>query len=691
MSTSSQIMVGGFQNNPTLRFIALLQKPVVGKYSDEDYKALLTLAKELKAVPNAHWIKPLKQKLVGASDECYSQICAIWETITENNDSAKLTEKELTEVIKHVLDKYLSNQNNDVLAILTMLWAYGWCSIEIIAHQMHTKINRSEPFYKRFCLDSIQWSLTKIIKQNSNSNINLQGRLNKLFSMLNREDLSSCTYQLFSLIYTYSIKCKGVSFDNLVNIKITNKKDNELINGILDFFLAITLSSQDLENKTIEIIKLVNKIKLVYPDNIKFSDSTLNDYIQAYVDKLGTELTNEHSELISRTCDILTQEEQFNIEKYPLLDILFQLEKQFEFYFINAKLEVELTSISKATSELTLAPRTASPKSKTRPRVARKLTSNKDSSPEGEKSTSSQKSSKNDSPSDASAIRFRLSRSDADDQDNSPVRLDKSPIRKDEAKTPSPHSSSEGIALKKSRPRNLLNFNETISPENLKFAKERFMKYKPKPSRDNLLKSKSSADEILSAEDEIIVNDDEYQENERNIRAVGIWGEAALFLQLKEKYFDKYQITDNTLIISRADGFILKIPPSDNNPKKITEIEVKWPNKALWEEWLKSKKEQAFIDPASQPYDLTITKKYADGKITINYAEVKSTPGNTKQKIPTTLTGKEFRFMMANKDHYRMYRCFLAGTENPIFVKHKNLADELVNKECEIKEIRFTV
>ncbi len=688
MSTSSQVMIGGFQHNPTFRFIALLQKSLLGKYSDEDYKSLQDTAKELKASPNAHWLNPLKQKLTAASDECCIQICSIWIIILENNDSAKLSEKELSEIINHLLSKFLSIQNIEVLSILTMLWGYCWCSMNTIALQVHTKINRPEQFYKKFCLDSMQWSLNKIIKQGLNTNNSLQERFIKLFVTLKKDDLSSCRYQLFYLLYAYSLMYKDISFVTLYNIKINSKIGNELINGILDFFLAIALSSQEVTNKSAEIIKLISKLMLVSSEKIKLSETVLHDCIKAYVDELGVELTHKQSDMLSIVCEQFTQ---VDIEKYPLLDILFQLEKQFEFYFLNAKLEVEMASIRKATSELTVPPRISSPKNNARVRAGRKLATSKDNSPEGEKSPTNLRNSKNDSPSDASAIRFRLSRSDADDRDNSPVRLDKSPIRKDESKTPSPHSSSEGIALKKSRARNLLNFNETISPEQLKFAKERFMKYKPKPSRDNLLKSKSSVDEILPVEEEFIVNDEEFQENESNIRAVGIWGEAALFLQLKEKYLDKFKITDNTLIISKLDGFILKIPTNDNNSKKLTDIEVTWPNKTLWEEWCKNKKEKTFIDPATQPYDLTIIKKYADSKIKTNYVELKSTPGNTKQKIPTTMTGKEFRFMMANKDHYRMYRCFLAGTDNPIFVKHKNLADELVNKECEIKEIRFTV
>jgi hypothetical protein len=374
-----------------------------------------------------------------------------------------------------------------------------------------------------------------------------------------------------------------------------------------------------------------------------------------------------------------------------LLDILFQLEKQFEFYFLNTNIQAEMASISQTTTELTLISRSPLIKNQSKTATRKKLSKSEGGSPEVEKSSSKVRTSKSDSPSDASAIRFRLSRSDADDKEYSPERFHKSPPDKNKEKTPSPHSSSEGIALKKSRPRNLLNFKETISPEQLKFTKERFLKYKPIPSRDNLHKSKSPLDDILLPEEEIIVNDEEFNENERNIRVVGIWGEAALFLQLKEKYLDKYKITENSSTISKANGFILKIPNSDNNPKKLTEIEVIWPNKSLWEEWCKNKKEQAFIDPATQPYDLIITKKYADGKIQINYTEVKSTPGNTKQKIPATMTGREFRFMMANKDNYRMYRCYLAGTDNPSFVKHKNLAEELLDKECEIKEIRCMV
>ena len=688
MSTTSQVIASGFESNPTFRFIALLQKSPAGKFSDDVFKSLQDTAKELKAASNAHWLNPLKQKLIGASDESCIQLCAIWKTIIENNESAKLQEKDITEIIKHLLDKYLSNKNSEALTIITMLWGYGWCSIETIAFQIHNKINRPEQFYKRFCMDSIQWALEKIINHKLKISENLTERFLKLFRDANKDDLSKCSYQLFNLLYTFSILYKGILFDTLYNIKIYNKIGNDLINGILDFFLAIALSAQNLANKSTEIIKFINKIKLGSSDKIKFSESVLYDCIKEYVDRLATELTHLQSDMLSLVCEQFTQAETDN---NSLLDILFQLEKQFEFYFLNTNIQAEMASISQTTTELTLISRSPLIKNQSKTATRKKLSKSEGGSPEVEKSSSKVRTSKSDSPSDASAIRFRLSRSDADDKEYSPERFHKSPPDKNEEKTPSPHSSSEGIALKKSRPRNLLNFKETISPEKLKFTKERFLKYKPIPSRDNLHKSKSPLDDILLPEEEIIVNDEEFNENERNIRVVGIWGEAALFLQLKEKYLDKYKITENSSTISKANGFILKIPESDNNPKKLTEIEVIWPNKSLWEEWCKSKKEQAFVDPATQPYDLTITKKFADGKIQINYAEVKSTPGNTKQKIPATMTGREFRFMLANKDNYRMYRCYLAGTDNPSFVKHKNLAEELLDKECEIKEIRCMV
>ncbi len=179
--------------------------------------------------------------------------------------------------------------------------------------------------------------------------------------------------------------------------------------------------------------------------------------------------------------------------------------------------------------------------------------------------------------------------------------------------------------------------------------------------------------------------DEQQQVVDKNHRAVGIWGEAHLFFSLKKRYEEKYhmRITDSP---NDANSLKLSKKPntSDTSP---SEIEIEWPNKSKWEQWQKDK-QQKFVDPGTQSYDLKIIKKYHDHSKT-KYIEVKST--TTNDKSTAVITGKEFYFMREHLKDYCFFRCYNAGNKEAYFIKYANFDKLLIDKNSPIVELKFYI
>ncbi len=179
--------------------------------------------------------------------------------------------------------------------------------------------------------------------------------------------------------------------------------------------------------------------------------------------------------------------------------------------------------------------------------------------------------------------------------------------------------------------------------------------------------------------------DEQQQLVDKNHRAIGIWGEAHLFFSLKKRYEKKYQMQ----IIEPANEVnSLKLSKISNAPDNLPiEIVIEWPNKSKWEQWIKDKQDK-FVDPGTQSYDLKVTKKYNSHSIE-RYIEVKST--TAKDKSIAVLTGKEFYFMREHLKDYRFFRCYNAGNKEAYFIKYINFDKLLTDKNSPVVELKFYI
>lgn len=188
----------------------------------------------------------------------------------------------------------------------------------------------------------------------------------------------------------------------------------------------------------------------------------------------------------------------------------------------------------------------------------------------------------------------------------------------------------------------------------------------------------------------------EEAEMQRYRSAVGIWGEARFYFWLKERYKDKYDAVevmpnpaDNKLVLEGK----YKDTVENKRRGKVGKIrvEVTWFNKKPWEEWRekqKSNKEELFVDPATQSYDVEIRKITVKGE-KIRHVEIKTTINQFASLA--SLTEKEFYFMLEHKETYRLQRGYLAGNSAAFFKKIKNLPGKIIAKEIVVEEMKIVI
>lgn len=239
-------------------------------------------------------------------------------------------------------------------------------------------------------------------------------------------------------------------------------------------------------------------------------------------------------------------------------------------------------------------------------------------------------------------------------------------------------------------------FNPTITPNALKYCGTIFSKKNDlSPVKDISHQSSITAStdvtmmELESAT-ETALDQEEEKILDHSLREIGIWGEAACFYQLEQKYRNKYNIissasSENKLTLHAND----KGKNESKKGQKIT-IKITWFNKPDWEIWLKEREtspDKSFEDPAHHSYDLKVKKTIEDNKPTMQYIEVKSTPNASQGAI--VFTKNEIKFMRKHTENYRLYRCYNAGFPTTKFSIFKDVYKKCMDTNGIIEQIKF--
>lgn len=223
------------------------------------------------------------------------------------------------------------------------------------------------------------------------------------------------------------------------------------------------------------------------------------------------------------------------------------------------------------------------------------------------------------------------------------------------------------------------------------------------------------------------LTEEEYNDQIIRNSATGIWGEAAFFYALLEKYEnkkypkptiiddenDKKQLSqkmeiaenqpDKKPVIRRSllsnfskmgleDKYEVDAYPYLNSDDKlpIESIEIYWPNHLRWKEWRKENTNQLqkkFEDSGEHPYDIRVTKvRRGKAEPEVKYIEVKTSTNAKSANMH--FTHNEYYFMRMYPKNYRLYCFFKAKTDNPKFRKYKNPYEELVIEEKAIVEVK---
>lgn len=594
--------------------------------------------------------------------------------------------KEFKEMVKSL--SLLWNSNEKFYAVLSMSVSYGYLSIgelQTLLHSMRSDkdhyLGKDQEFYAL----SFSWALAEVQNSPTISSF-FEAWLSNLFHMqvLSKPDAIP-DFELFIKIYNCAVFLEKsnskilrnlFSFERLVQLKVNGKIFP--VQHFCDFILAIGLAKENLTGLKERIKKLLNMVlsKQLMPK------STLRAEIKKYFDDPATQppITLEQRETLLLLFGLFNEA--------GTEDIIFYIEAELN--------NMDIKDDSK--------PQT--PAKPANSKVVNSIFSAHQSQKNQAHATSKRKA--DNLPDDKTPTKKKAT--EANEMAHPSSIVLRKPIfkRSVEAfelpKLPSvnnPNNNAEniesnGVASGKKSAGDIrpYHFVAAIEPDDNSLfnaaifqSTEVFNSHIEKTnSTHNSTKSESTQDDYP--------NEEELNETEVSNREVGIWGEAALFFNLKLRYIQKYNAVE---VKKEGDLYILEGCYQDTEKNKIKgkvgkiRIEVKWFNKPHWEAWRERRRknpDEKFVDPALQSYDLEVTKVTTKGKRT-HKVEVKSTPSN--KKATATFSKREFELLRTDPD-YRLYRCYGAGTKALFFSKHKEPFRELLEgKTMRVKKVDLKI
>jgi chemotaxis protein histidine kinase CheA len=168
----------------------------------------------------------------------------------------------------------------------------------------------------------------------------------------------------------------------------------------------------------------------------------------------------------------------------------------------------------------------------------------------------------------------------------------------------------------------------------------------------------------------------------RVLNSIGLWGEEAICLFLKEKYEIKYgqkaqEFLDGFQIIGYKKTFSEQMLPIS--------IKIKFPNKGVYEKYLANQTDSV----AKEPFDINIQKIVTGTKpekwqtnSKDRIVEIKTT---RYTEATTTITKRECLTLFENAVNHRLFRVKNAGKANATFTKIKDFSAQIKRGEYDLK------